>query len=231
MEPFEENCPIPSTHEKCAEARYFLVQCLFSYHTPQPFIFNLNAFIQAIRNITFMLQSENSKLIGFQEWYEHKREEMRMQPTLRRLVEARNIVVKQNSLTSKSSVACGLFRGRRMKLSMSTDIPPFAKTEKLLEITSKFVCNMFLGGKHEIIGEQAGVERTWVVEELGDGEVIAKCIDAMNYMIALVEEAHQFSGCSSKLEFFGLADMREFTVLLETDADPSLFEKWNWIEK
>ena len=118
-----------------------------------------------------------------------------------------------------------------MKLSMSTDIPPFAKTEKLLEITSKFVCNMFLGGKHEIIGEQAGVERTWVVEELGDGEVIAKCIDAMNYMIALVEEAHQFSGCSSKLEFFGLADMREFTVLLETDADPSLFEKWNWIEK
>jgi len=231
MEPYEENCPIPSTHEKCAEARYFLIECLFSYHTPQPFIFNLNAFIQAIRNITFMLQSENSKLIGFQEWYAHKRDEMRMQPTLRRLVEARNIVVKQNSLTSKSTVACGLFRGRRMKLSMSTDITPFTKTETILEITSKFVGNLFLGGKHEIIGEQAGVERTWVVEELGDGEVIAKCIDAMNYMIALVEEAHQLSGCSSKLEFFGLADMREFTVLLETDTDPSLFEKWNWIEK
>lgn len=230
MEPFEENCPIPSTHEKCAEARYFLVQCLFNYHYPQSFLFNLNAFIQAIRNITFILQSEDSRPGNFQEWYELKREEMRKSLTLRRLVDARNIVVKQSSLTAKSTVACGLFRGRRMKLSMSKEISPFTDTEKILEITSKFVGNLFLGGKREIVGEQAGVERTWVIEELGDGEVIAKCVDVMNYMITLVEEAHQLSGCSSGLEHFGIADMREFSVLLETDADSSLFAKWGWLE-
>lgn len=146
------------------------------------------------------------------------------------LVDARNIVVKQSSLTAKSTVMCGLFRGRRMKLSMKNDIKPFTETEKILEPTSKFVGDFFLGGKHEIVGEQAGVEREWIVDELGEGEVITKCIEAMNYMIALVEEAHQLSGRTSGLELFGLMDMKEFSVLLETDADPTLFAKWGWLE-
>ena len=92
-----------------------------------------------------------------------------------------------------------------MKLSMKNDIKPFTETEKNLELTSKFVGDFFLGGKHTIIGEQAGVERVWVVEELGDGEVMAKCIEAMNYI--------------------GIMDMREFSVLLETDTDKTLFAK------
>lgn len=177
-----------------------------------------------------MLQNEEFLPKIFQAWYEAKREEMRKLPTLRRLIDARNIVVKQSSLTSKSTAMCGLFRGRRMKLSMKSDIKPFTETEKILEITSSFVGNFFLGGKHDVVGEQAGVERTWIVEEIGEGEVVAKCIEAMNYMITLVEEAHQLSGCASGLKFFGIKDMREFSVLLETDTDSTLFAKWGWLE-
>ena len=230
MKPIEENCPIPSAHEKCAEARYFLTQCLLNYHSPQPFLHNLNAFIQAFRNITFMLQSEDHRPSTFQAWYEVKREEMRKLPTLRRLVDARNIVVKKSSLTAKSTVMCGLFRGRRMKLSMKSDIKPFTETEKILALTSKFVGEFFLGGKHDVVGEQAGVERVWIVEELGEREVMAECIDAINYMISLIEEVHHLSGRMSGLEFFGIKDMREFSVLLDTDADPTLFAKWGWLE-
>jgi len=155
--PTEESCPIPSTHEKCNEARYFLTQCLLHYHTPQPFLYNLNAFIQAFRNITFMLQSEDCRPIGFQAWYEARREEMRQLPTLRRLIDARNVVVKQSSLAAKSTVMCGLFRGRRMKLSIKKELEPFIETEKILELTAKFVGDVFLGGKHDIVGEQAGI--------------------------------------------------------------------------
>ncbi|MDO9048182.1 MAG: hypothetical protein Q7U66_10660 [Methylobacter sp.] len=230
MEPFEENCPIPSAHEKYTEARYFLIQCLLNYHVPQPFLHNLNAFIQAFRNITFMLQSEDHQPSTFQTWYEVKREEMRKLPPLRRLVDARNIVVKQSSLTAKSTVKCGLFRGRRMKLSSECHIKPFTKTETILALTSKFVGDFFLGGKHDIVGEQAGVERVWIVEELGEGEVMAGCIEAMNYMINFVEEAHHLSGRTSGLDLFGIEDMREFSVFLETDADPTLFAKWGWLE-
>jgi hypothetical protein len=228
--PFEDGCPIPSAHEKCVEARYFLIQCLLNYHAPQPFLHNLNAFIQAFRNITFMLQSQDGLPSTFQEWYVTKREEMRKLPPLRRLVDARNIVVKQSSLTTKSNVMCGLFRGRRMKLSMNIDIKPFTETEKLLALTSKFVGDFFLGGKHSVVGEQAGVERVWVAEEIGEGEVIGWCIEALNYMIALIEDAHRILGRTSGMELFGLEDMREFTVMLETDADPTLISKWGWLE-
>ena len=230
MSPFEENCPIPPAHGKCSEARYFLVECLLHYHYPQPFLFNLNAFIPAFRNITFMLQSEVCLPDNFKPWYEVKRQEMRKLPPMRRLIDARNIVVKQSSLTANSKVMCGLFRGRRMKLSTSINIKPFTETKEILEPTSKFVNEFFLAGKHEVVGEQAGVERLWVVDELGDGEVMALCIDAMNYMIALVEEAHQLFGRTSGLEFFGIQDIREFTVLLETDADPTLYSKWGWVK-
>jgi len=229
MNPFEKNCPFPSTHEKCVEARYFLVQCFFNYHAPLSFLHNLNAFIQAFRNITFMLQNEECRPSEFKSWYEMKRVEMRNLPTLRCLVEARNIVVKQSSLTAKSSVVCGLFRGRRMKLSMKKEIKPFTDTQTILDLTAKFVGKMFLGGKHDAVGEQAGVERHWVVDEIGEGEVLALCVDALNYMISLVDEAHQLLGTSSELESFGIADMREFSVLLESDADPTLPEKWGWI--
>ena len=106
----------------------------------------------------------------------------------------------------------------------------FTETEKLLALTSRFVGEFFLGGKHDVVGEQAGVERVWIIEELGEREVMAECIDAMNYMIALVEEVHHLSGGMSGLEFFGIKDMREFSVLLDTDADPTLFAKWGWLE-
>ena len=80
MEPFEANCPLPSAHQRCAEAKYFLEQCLLHYHEPQPFLHNLNGFIQALRNITFMLQSELSNRENFSAWYEAKRAEMRSTP-------------------------------------------------------------------------------------------------------------------------------------------------------
>jgi hypothetical protein len=45
------------------------------------------------------------------------------------------------------------FIGRRMKLTQTSDIRPFTKTEKLLEATSKFIGNFFLSGEHDVIGE------------------------------------------------------------------------------
>lgn len=229
MEPFKANCPIPSTHARCIEAQYFLEQSLLHYHSPQPFLHNLNAFIQALRNITFMLQSELNHQEKFGLWYDTKRAEMRSLPQLKRMVDARNIVVKQKSLAACSKVSCGLFRGRRMKLSMSTDIKPFTDTRTLLIATVRFVDDFFLAGKHEQVGEQAGVERAWIVSELGEQEVISTCLPALNYMLALVDEAHRFCGAESGLRTLSY-DLPTFFVLLESDVYPTLPEKWGWLD-
>lgn len=101
-------CAIPDTHEKFKEAAYFLGRCAEQYHVPSEFQFNLNAFIQALRNITFMLQSEPNRPESFASWYGSKQVEMRQNDLLRRFVEARNIVVKQSTLKARSTARSGV---------------------------------------------------------------------------------------------------------------------------
>ena len=221
------DCPIRSTHDKFNEARYFFAKSLEHYHRPDEFQFNLNAFIQAIRNITFMLQSEDGKPTGFDEWYAEKQESMKANATLRRFHDARNVVVKRSSLTAKSTARSGLFRGRRLKFAIPHDLPPLVDTLKALEQAKAFAFATILDEEHSAIGEQVGVKREWIIEELGDGEVTTTCLEALNYMGALVAEAHTFFGKPEKHEPM-VIDLRSVHVLLETDVDPTLPAKWGW---
>lgn len=223
----DSDCPIPATHQKLGEADYFLGQTLLNYHSPLAFQYNLNAFVQALRNITFMLQSEEVKPTGFEEWYGQKQEHMRKDALLRRFVSARNIIVKQTMLKAKSKAWSGLFRGRKMKLVVEHDIPPLTETEVALEHAKKFAIGFILDEGHSAIGEQIGVERIWVVEDIGEGEVVGHCIEAFNYMRRLIGEVHGLFG--SKMEYEPInVDMPSFQVLLESDVDPSLPGKWEW---
>lgn len=219
-------CPIPDTHQKFKEATYFLGKSAEHYHVPLEFQFNLNAFIQALRNVTFMLQSEPGKPGGFDSWYASKQTEMRQCDLLRRFVQARNIVVKQSSLKARSSACSGLFRGYRIKLWMQHPVPLLAPSEWVLERLKNAV-GFFLDEEHSQVGEQFGIQRTWIVEELGESEVLGLCLQALNQVGALVVEAHRMFGAEVEYTDMEL-DMLRTQVLLETDVDPSLVEKWGW---
>lgn len=125
--------PLQDTHQKFKEATYFLGRCAELYHVPTEFLFNLNAFVQALRNITFILQSEPNRPDGFNLWYESKQAEMRQIDLLRRFIQVRNIVVKQSSLKAKSTARSGVFCDRQFKLGMMHDIPLFAPSVWILE--------------------------------------------------------------------------------------------------
>jgi hypothetical protein len=129
----DEDCPIPSTQDKFNEASYFLSKMIENYHNPWEFQFNLNAFIQAFRNITFMLQAEPNKPSSFEEWYKIKQEDMRANKLLKNFINARNIVVKQSSLSSKSKAWSGIFRGRKLKLALDTEVHPFTDTKEFFK--------------------------------------------------------------------------------------------------
>jgi hypothetical protein len=219
-------CPIPDTHHKFKEATYFLGKCAEYYHVPAEFQFNLNAFIQALRNTTFMLQSEPSKPEGFGSWYASKQAEMRQSDLLRRFVQARNVVVKQSSLKARSTAWSGLFRGRRFKLGMQHPVPLFAPSEWVLERLKARV-GFFLDEEHSQPWEQFGVHRTWVVVELGEVEALNLCAQALNHVGAVVREAHSFFGADVENTVVEL-DMLRTQTLLETDVDPSLIAKWGW---
>jgi len=54
------------------------------------------------------------------------------------------------------------------------------------------------------------------------------CLEALNYMGDLVAEAHRLYGGSEQHEPITV-DMLPVQVLLETDIDPTLPEKWGWL--
>ena len=219
-------CPIPDSHQKFEEAAYFLGKCAELYHVPSEFQFNLNAFIQALRNITFILQSEPNRPAGFASWYESKQVEMKNNHLLRRFVQARNIVVKQSSLKAQSTALSGVFRGRRCKVGMRHPVPLFAPSAWILERLKANV-GFFLDEAHSQPWEQFGVMRTWVVEEIGESEVLGLGLQALNSIGAVLVEAHRLLGAdvdSTELEL----DMIGTQTFLESDADPSLITKWGW---
>jgi hypothetical protein len=62
---------------------------------PRLFLTDLNAAIQALRNITFRLQNEKSRIPDFERWYQGEQDAMRRDPLLARFHHSRNVVVKQ----------------------------------------------------------------------------------------------------------------------------------------
>ncbi|MCK9224930.1 MAG: hypothetical protein M0Q02_07580 [Candidatus Muirbacterium halophilum] len=223
----DENYPIPSTQDKFNEADYFLMKMMEHYQNPWEFQFNLNAFIQAFRNITFMLQAEPNKPKEFEEWYLKKQEDMKANKLLRNFVQARNIVVKRSSLSSKSKAQLGLFRDRSLKLSIGTEVHPFSDSKQLLQKTQEIMIGSFLDEEHMAIGEQLGVERSWIVEEIGEDEVVSLCLEALNYMGNLISEAKELFGLKEEFQNIKL-NLPLVQVLLESDVDPTLIEKWDW---
>ena len=221
-------CPLAETHDKFMEAHYFIEQMMNEYHNPVPFRFNLNAFLQALRSVTWFLQKEFSSRDGFkEEWYPLQQDKMRADSLLRAFVEGRNIVVKQRSLEINSKAEIGLFRSRTLKGGIATDVPADVTSKQLLENFAPKLGGVAPG--HPFLGEQYGVRREWYAPELGEGNVINLCDLAWVKIGKILSEAHTFAGWHIQPPVEHGHRAEECEVLLETDLDPSLPEKWGWV--
>ena len=49
-------CPIPFTHDRLREVHHWWHEMARYYHEPEPFRYAFGAFVQAARNVTFVLQ-------------------------------------------------------------------------------------------------------------------------------------------------------------------------------
>jgi hypothetical protein len=219
--------PIQSTFDKLREAIYFLSTAINTYHFPDEFQFNLNAFIQALRNITFMLQSEDNKPEGFEEWYAEKQEQMRANELLRRFRDGRNIIVKKQMLTRKSVAVVGYFQYRRWKSALRINVSPSLDSISILKKAQEQFYGVLIDPRHFFEWEQIGVERTWVFEDIDEGEIISACSRALNDMAELVSQAHTLYGIELE-PYHQNPDIDHARILLETDIDPSLSRKWGW---
>jgi hypothetical protein len=165
-------CPLPKTHRRLVEAHVLWHQSLEQYHQPDLFQANLNATIQALRNITFILQSEKHSFTQFDVWYKSWQERIKPDPVLRWLKEARNTVVKQGELETSSIAVVKLVTWKDDVL-LETSIPPDTPPSLILANIPllELVSNTHLPSgdlKHAAII----IERRWSVTELGGREIL-----------------------------------------------------------
>jgi hypothetical protein len=84
---------------------------------------------------------------------------------------------------------------------------------------------------HSWLGEQLGIKRSWLVEELGDKDVVTLANTALLKIGMVVYRAHELlkrpmEGPPEEIDDPHDVDM--VNILLETDVDPSLVKKWGW---
>lgn len=100
--------------EKLEEALHFLLQMRRHYVDRKEFIYNMNAFLNSARSVTFALQKEFSQNPQFKAWYSKKQKEMRKDKLMKYFKDMRNVSVKevtpQHSLTLKVAYAIPLER-------------------------------------------------------------------------------------------------------------------------
>lgn len=221
-------CPILNTHDKLEEAHYFFHTMMNFYHIADIFRFSLNAFIQSLRHTTFVLQTEKEKIPNFDLWYKKKQEEMKGNSLLKKFSEGRTIVVHRGMLKVKSEAHIGKFRGRQEKMTIGTKIDPFADSEVLLDRIKSMGVGFFIDAEHSEINEQLGIMRTWIIEDLGEEEVVKLCYSAFLEICEIIKEAHTLLDYDYVIPTDCNKDLNRYRVLLETDINPELVKKWGW---
>ena len=182
------NCPLSSVHNRISEVHKFWHDMLSGYQNPENFRIGLNAAIQALRNVTFLLQSNKSVIADFDKWYEKYRDIMKSDEILRWLHQARNIIVKQEDL-KLHSIASARVRTWDDVSRLEFQISPFITTEQI----AKDLVRMHVVKAPEPIADHAilNVERKWVVSDLPNYELLDVIAHGYKFFEKLLLDAHE----------------------------------------
>lgn len=230
-------CPLAAALDKFQEAHFFLVQMTEWYHVPDPLRWNLNAFVTAIRSVPDIIRALLAREPEFYNWWDGHWQKFERDSVLSQFFAGRTVVVHRGMLESTSRVRGGVFRGRHPLGQASWDKweEDLMDPSGILLDNLKHNVEMHVGGpvEHRTVGDQFGVQREWVVAELGGkAEIVGVCDIALTRTVRLLAETHdRFCGGLPR----PMPDnegphhqIEECSVLLESDVDPLLPLDWGW---
>lgn len=90
--------PTLQAFKRLSDARTHWLQALESYFLPEKFRLELNACIQDMRSVTFLLQKCKSEIPNFEKWYSGWQIKMKSDSLMKWVLEARNKIVKEGDL-------------------------------------------------------------------------------------------------------------------------------------
>lgn len=178
-------CPLAAVEQRLLDAFSLCLETKSYYFHPDRFRLSLNNTIQALPNVTFILQKSKSRLTDFDSWYSRWQDTMRSDCQMRWLVESRNLIVKQGDLETRSrariSVVDSWFESPKLEL----DGPPFMKSEELRRL---FVVNRPKGMPIDV--GLLKIERRWIDSRMPGNEILEILAHAFNTLSQLLYDAH-----------------------------------------
>ena len=188
------NCPVPTTHRRLLDAHNLWHQTADNYSRPSLFRTNLNATIQALRNITFAVQSEKHAFPDFDAWYIPWQTRMKGSAVLSWLKDARNTVVKQGDLDTVSSATVRLLTWKDDELA-HIPIRPDTSSDVLLKNAAIWdLIAKTNTPSADLSSAVIEIERQWVLPGFRGSEALATLAAAYGLLSDLVVDAHACVG-------------------------------------
>jgi len=185
------SCPIPIVHKRLNEVFVIWNEAIQFYQEPEEFCIKVNSAIQSLRNVTFILQSEKAKIKNFDKWYSVWQEKMRNDHIMKWLCEARNRIVKQGDLETKSIAKVSIVTYENVKV-LELSFSPFSKIEEIANGIMKFGLVKI---PPEIENDAIlSFERKWIVNELPDMELLTIIAYGYSFLSRLLGEVHEKLG-------------------------------------
>lgn len=185
------NPALLAAREALEEVHHFWHGCYNNYHRPEAFRHELNALIQAARNVTFRLQSHKESVPDFAEWYKPWQDHLRHAPVLVWIRDARNQVVKEQGLHSKSRARTQLRYSHVDKIIREFDTPPSLPLPLVVTAAVSAVPKEVLGNA------LLEVTRKWVVDDLPDRELLQAFAEAYAVLDAMLDDLERYLATSA----------------------------------
>ncbi len=181
------NCGLERVHRRLQEAHRLWHQAADHYFDPDAFASYLNSAVQSLRNLTFILQANKSKIPDFDTWYGPWQERFKSDSVMKWLRDARTQVVHQDDLATTSTARCKVLTGWHEPPVFETELSPMVPTRALAEL---------IATKTDLSEEvrQVGVvvvDRRWVEKNLPDHEMLTALGHCYALLAATIDHLHK----------------------------------------
>lgn len=180
-----------NTREKLREAEYFLERVRENQPDREAFKYTLSAFLSAARSVTFFMQKEFKRTLGFEAWYEIEQDKMKSDPVMKFFLDARNVTLKQEHVPTRAQVAVGMSVEISSSVSLSIQV---VRADGTKEVVRSEPASPTGGTK--AAETEATVEWRWYFEDPPRGvvekDVVTLCEEHVAKLDTLIAE------CESK---------------------------------
>lgn len=179
-------CNVVQAHKRILEAHRLWHQALLNYFDPEGFRTNINASIQAMRNVSFAVQNEKHNIANYDTWYSEWQANLKNDEIMRWLCDARTDIVHKKDLEMYSTAIITM-RCYETILKANLNIPLFLSGKAIIQYLLK---ENIINEKLKNLDAYATIERRWVVNNFPEYNVLYILGYGIGKLYLMVQEAH-----------------------------------------